>query len=63
MILPIKYGWMADGTAISGRCINHHECYLLLGRCYCLFLADVIAMVHDRYYCYGIKVDVIALYV
>ena len=36
---------MADGTAISGRCLNHHEWLLTLGRCYCLFLADVIAIV------------------
>ena len=36
---------MADGIAIGGRCINHHKCFLILGRCYCLFLADVIAMV------------------
>ena len=28
-----------------------------------IFLADVIAMVHDRCYCHGIRVDVIALYV
>ena len=27
-----------------------------------IFLADVIAMVHDRCYCHGIKADVIASY-
>ena len=51
---------MADGIAISGRCLNHHEWLLTLGRCYCLFLADVIAMVHDRCYCHIIKADVVA---
>ena len=35
--------------------------FLILGRCYCLFLADVIAMVHDRCCCHGIMADVIAL--
>ena len=36
---------MADSTAIRSRCLNHHERLLTLGRCYCLFLADVIAIV------------------
>ena len=35
--------------------------FLILGRCYCLFLADVIAMVHERCCCHGIMADVIAL--
>ena len=52
---------MADGIAICGRCINHKECILILGRCYCLFLADVIALVHERCCCHGIMADVIAL--
>ena len=41
---------MADGIAINGRCINHHEWFLILGRCYCLFLADVLAMVGCSYF-------------
>ena len=53
---------MDDGIAISGKCLNHHEWLLTLGRCYGLFLADVIDMVHDRCYCHIIKADVVASY-
>ena len=45
IFILIKYGSKADGNAISGRCLNHHEWLLTLGRCYCLFLVDVIAIV------------------
>ena len=40
---------MADVIAICGRCIIPQGIlFLIVGRCHCLFLADVIAMVHDR---------------
>ena len=45
MFIPIILWVMADGIAISGRCLNHFELLLTLGRCYCLILADVIAII------------------
>ena len=38
MFLPIILWVMADGIAISGRCLNHFELIWTLGRCYCLNL-------------------------
>ena len=43
MFIPIILWVMADGIAISGRCLNNFGLMLTLGRCYCLILADVIA--------------------
>ena len=55
---------MADGIAISGRCLNHFELLLTLGRCYCLILADVIAIIAITLtdVIVTIEADVIALY-
>ena len=52
---------MADGIAICGRCLNHFELMLTLGRCYCLILADVIAIILTDVIV-TIEADVIALY-
>ena len=64
MFIPIILWVMADGIAISGRCLNHFELMLTLGRCYCLILADVIAniaiILTDVNV--AIEADVIALY-
>ena len=57
MFLPIILWIMAVGIANSGRFWNHIILLLMLGRCYCLFLADVIAnfdrcYFHDLGWCY-----------
>ena len=61
MFIPIILWVMADGIAISGRCLNHFELLLTLGRCYCLILADVIAIIMTDVNV-TIEADVIALY-
>ena len=53
MFLSIILWIMADGIANSGRCQNHFMLLFILGRCYCLILADVIAK-FDRCYCQNI---------
>ena len=54
MFLFIILWIMADVIANSGRCQNHFVLLFMLGRCYCLILADVIAK-FDRYYCQHIS--------
>ena len=53
---------MADVIAICGRCINHKDVILNVRQMLLpIFLADVIAMVHDRCCYHHIMADVIAL--
>ena len=53
---------MADVIAICGGCTNHKDVILNVRQMLLPnFLADVIAMVHDRCCCHGIMADVIAL--
>ena len=61
MFIPIILWVMADGIAISGRCLNHFELMLTLGRCYCLILAYVIAIIMTDVNV-TIEAGVIALY-
>ena len=64
MFIPIILWVMADGIAISGRCLNPFELMLTLGRCYCFILADVFVIIAiimtDANV--TIEADVIALY-
>ena len=61
MFIPIILWVTDDGIAISGRCLSHFELMLTLGRCYCLILADAIAIILTDVIV-TIEADVIALY-